>query len=205
MPSLCHPCMLALFLMSRIFLISAVTSFLSCILNVRNSLRLYSFSLSLSNFPMRSHTVTSELSSGRNRTISTLISSRALFVLDYISCTATSCFTQDFFNFRSFYPINHTCSYPPISSLLSLSSASSRSALSAFSLQLCLPLALSTLNICASIYIAHTSLLLVSTLSAFTYKIPVGSSSLEPLCKTSSSSSNYFIIPACSNVVLSNF
>ena len=121
---------------SHIFLIAAVTSFLSCILNVRTYPRLSSFSLSLENCPMRSRTKTSELSSGRNRTRSTLSYSRVLSISVSILRTSTSYFSQDSFTFRSFYPRNHTFSSTSISNLRSLSSTSERSALSAFSLQL---------------------------------------------------------------------
>ena len=89
-------------------------------------------------------------------------------------------------------PRNRTCSYPLISSLRSLSSASASSALSAFSLQLCLALALSASNTYASSSIARVSLLSVSTLSSFTSKIPVCSSSSASLCNTSSSASCSF-------------
>ena len=150
MPYLCHPLMSVLFWVSHIFLIAAVTSFLSCILNVRTYPRLSSFSLSLENCPMRSRTKTSELSSGRNRTRSTLSYSRVLSISVSILRTSTSYFSQDSFTFRSFYPRNRTCSSPSISALQSLSSTSAISSFSAFSLQLCLALALSASNTCDS-------------------------------------------------------
>ena len=120
---------------------------------------------------MGSCIITSKRSSGSNRTGSTLSSSRLFFVYISISCTYTSCL--DSFTFRSFYPRNQTYSSPSISYLCSLSSNSDILSLSASYLQLCLGLDLSASNTCASSYIARASLLLVSTLSAFTVKIPI--------------------------------
>ena len=191
--------------MSCIFTIAAVTSFLSYIINVRTCPRLSPFYLSLAKRPMRYHTSTSQIYSGRNRKRSTLSYSRALLVLVSISRTSTTCLDWDSFTLCIFSTRNHTCYPPLISSLCSISSDSASSALSVFSIQLYLSLAVSALNICASSSSARASLLLVSTLSAFTLNIPVCSSPLASFYNISNSDSSYFIILAYSNIVLSNF
>ena len=108
---------LVIFWVLCIFLIAAVTSFLSFILNIRTFPILYFFSLSLEKFPTSSRTITSKTSSGRNRKRSTLNSYRALLVLVSISRTSALCFSRDSFAFRSFYHRNHTCSSPSVSAM----------------------------------------------------------------------------------------
>ena len=93
---------------------------------------------------------------------------------------------------------------PPQYHPCSLSSASSRYALSTFYLQLCIALDLSVSNTCALNSIARVLLLSVWTISAFTPKIPVCSFFSASLYITSISSSSSFIVLSCSNVFISD-